>query len=62
MVTREFPPEAQFFDKPRPSAGPETVSITLGSLTISLSGLDAQLADELFSRYEPYSSRSTRRK
>lgn len=56
MVTRELPPEARFFEPPRPSAGQEVVAITLGPLSIAMSGLDAQLSNALFDRFKPYSS------
>lgn len=57
MVTRERPPEARFFEAPRPAAGDLAVTLALGPLEISLSGLDASLAAEMLRRYVPYSRR-----
>jgi len=46
-----------FFDARRSSPGSLAVTVQLGPLEIEIGGLDRELADLLFTRYSPYSSR-----
>ena len=54
---RTTPYDMDFFDATRPAAGVALVALRLGPLEIELAGLDRPLADQLFERYAPYSTR-----
>jgi hypothetical protein len=46
-----------YFTARRPQAGPHRVALQLGPLEIEIAGLDEAMAELLFERYAPYSSR-----
>jgi hypothetical protein len=48
----------EFFREQRPEAGPHAVALRMGPLEIEIRGLDGDLAQLLYERYSPYSSRS----
>jgi len=59
VVSQTQPPGLEFFKEPRDAFGTEAVTLRLGRLTVTLGGLDSDLADQTYRRYIPYATRGT---
>ena len=56
MLRPRHPPEMDFFQPERPSAGTESITLRLGPIEIEINGLEPGLARQLRERYSPYTS------